>query len=778
MQLTMEELRKRLRQRLDTDKREFATKTLHLLERPLRSGTALRIGPNQYDVLKDAFLVIVDEDPGAYWTHPVRYELHEVATGDVRVMNEQYPIESPDVKAELVALHLPDLPLIKKREEEGFPKAGPLNLAEIERQLAQVSFGIPLAQSNTRHALFIAGMDNMPDFHNDFVIMRDILIDRYGYQPSNIVIALGDGTGYPDLPADHAGDQAGIEAALDAFGTGGSHALGAGDTLFLYTFNHGGVDATGAFLCLPGWLKYYDQQLRVKLDNIKCGQLLVAMNQCNSGGFVGEVVATTGPAQTAIMTACSEDQSAHPSAGGGAHGYFSVALATALNWAFPSGVGATFPGHAAGPITIQDANNDGLVSAEDAWHYVQDMMTANHSPTIMGNETPQWGESTAGAGSTLFWGLPDIRIEDGAPWWESPDVFLHDPMFLPDDATAAGGHPANWGDYYHPDEVNRVVARIHNSGCAPARNLTVEFRAMSFGAGGGTNLIGTYPIVNIDPGEHAYAYVDWNFSSALVHRCLMARADCAGDAALPFGSTIDIDDNQAQRNLDPLFAAPGEFAAGKQVIERKFLLRNQGLKEAAFIIVPLKGREKSRLINAVFPEQEKRSRISLKPGGEKELTIRLEISPDVKPGEKLHFPVEVRRLGLGRATIGGVTFTVEVAEGRLEGRLVSRQGVFSNDGTVRIENTKQTNLRYTAKIGPRGSFSFPHIVPGPYRIHTESGGFVGNASVFVAPNRVTTKVLAIEPRILPRVVRAVTGQTGGEPVREIAKAKKVKAGAK
>lgn len=744
MTLVIEELRRQLRNRIETGKREFATKSVHLLESALQSGTTLQIGPHRHDIPKSAFLVIIDEAPGAFWTHPVRYELHDVASGEVRVIHEQYPLEFPDVRAELIPLHIPDLPWLKKGDDKDFPEAGPLDLAKLEKQLAMASFGVPLAQASTRHALFFAGMDNMPHFHDDFVIMREILLVRYGYDPTNIVISMGDGTGYADLPVDYAGDQAGLDAALDAFATEGTHALGAGDTLFLYTFNHGGADATGAYLCLPGWASYYDHQLKAKLDNIQCGQLIVAMNQCHSGGFINDVIATTGPAQVAIMTACREDQSAYPSGGGGSHGYLSVALAAALNWAFPAGVTATFPGYTAGAITAQDTNNDGLVSAEEAWHYVQDMMNAHHNPTITGIETPQWGVSTAGVSASLYWGLPDILVEDGVPWWESPDVFLHDPTVVPDDTTTVAGHPANWNDYYHPDVVNRVVGCVHNAGCAPARNLTVEFRAMSFGTGGGTSLIGTCPIVDLNPGQHTYVYIDWYFSSALIHRCLMVRADCAGDPAMPFGNAISGDDNQAQRNVDPLFAGFGEAAPANQVIERTFLVRNPELKAAVFAVVPGKIRGRTDLIRPILSEAQQLRKITLKPGEQRELAIRFEISPKVKEGEKLYFPLEVKRLSPGRRSMGGVSFTVEAAEGRLQGRLVNRENIVPKQGTVTIKNIKQTNLKYSTRVGRMGSFSFPHIVPGPYRISAECGKLTGEGSVFVEPNRVTTQVLPIE----------------------------------
>jgi Peptidase C13 family len=745
MPLTIEDLRRKLRHRVETENREFATKSVHLLERALKKGTTIRIGPHQYDVANDAFLVVIDEAPGAFWTHPVRYELHDVATGEVRAIPEKYPIESPEINAELVPVHIPDLPWLKKETDRDFPKASPIDLGKLDKQLANMSFGVQLAQCTNRYALFFAGMDNMPHFHTDFVIMRELLINRYGYDPANILISMGNGTGYADLPVDFAGDIPGFEAALDAFAAGGSHPLGAGDALFLFTFNHGGADAGGAFLCMgPAWGTYHSSQLKAKLDSIHCGQLIVAMNQCESGGFISDVIATTGPAQVAIMTACRGNQSAYPSGGGGSHGYLAAALAVALNWAFPTGVTASFPGYSAGAITAQDANNDGLVSAEEAWHYVQDMMTANHAPTIAGNETPQWGVSSAGVAANLFWGQPSVLVQDGVPWWESPDVYLHDPTIVPDDTTAVVGNPANWGDYYHPDAVNRVVACVHNGGCAPARNLTVEFRVMSFGTGGGTTLIDTYPINNIDPGYHAFAYVDWYFSSALIHRCVMVRADCAGDPAQPFGSPIDLDDNQAQRNLDPLFGHFGAAAAATQVIERTFRIGNPGLREAVFTVVAGKGRETSEFIRPVLPKEQEWQKIALKPKEQKELKIRFEISPKVQRGQKLHFPLEVMSLDPDKRSMGGVSFTIEIADGRLEGHLVNRDKIVPKAGTVTIKNTKQTNLNYSSPVGPRGRFSFLNIVPGPYEVSAKCGKLAGRGSVFVAPNRVTTKTLSIE----------------------------------
>jgi hypothetical protein len=108
MPLTIEEHRRKLQYRVEMKKCKFATKSVYLLERPLQKGTTLRIGPHLHDIPKEAFLVIIDEAPGAYWTHPVRYELHDVATGEVHTIHEQYPLESPDIQAELVPLASPN----------------------------------------------------------------------------------------------------------------------------------------------------------------------------------------------------------------------------------------------------------------------------------------------------------------------------------------------------------------------------------------------------------------------------------------------------------------------------------------------------------------------------------------------------------------------------------------------------------------------------------------------------------------------------------------------
>ncbi|MGJ5818703.1 carboxypeptidase-like regulatory domain-containing protein [Paludibaculum fermentans] len=747
MRLTREELTGKLLARVAREPREFSTKTIHLVERAMPARTMLHIGSDQEEVTSESFLVIIDEAPGAYWTHPVRYELHDVETGAIRVIQSKYPLENPEFTDEIVAVHIPDLPQLKKPKDAHFFELPPLRVEDVLERTGTASYDLPSSQAAHRYALFVTGMDNMPDFHNDFVRMRDLLIDRYGYDPAHITIAMGAPSVWSDLLVDYAGTIAGLDAALDSYAPGGTRVLSADDHLFLYTFDHGGSDAGQAYLCMaPTWNQHYpSSRMKQKLDNIHCGELIVAMNQCYSGGFVTDVLTSTGPGSIAILTACSDSQNAYPSGASSAGGYFSGVLVASLNWGFPASIPADFPGFTAGELTWHDSNGDGMICAEDAWNFVQTEMYAHHSTTISGIETPQYGVSAAGVGTNLFWGKPDLRVMDSAApyWWESPDIFLVDPATTPTDLNTVPGNPTFWGDNYHPDTPNRLVARVHNFGCAPARNVAVELRVMSFGAGGGTSVVGSPTVTNVNPGHHDYAWVDWNFPSALIHRCAMARATCPGDPAAPFGTDMLLDDNQAQRNMDPAYCAPQSQQQKPMVIEKVFLLHNRLRQSAVFTVKPV-GRLEGRLAKATMEGLEPDSKITLKAGEKRKIKVAFQIREGAELGEKFRFPVEIKRMNPEPMALGGVTIHVEVAIGRLEGTVVAKDRRVFAEGSVKLANIKQPELAYEAKLDRRGRFSLKDIVPGPYTMVANCPEGFGQASVFVEPNRITRSIIRLE----------------------------------
>lgn len=745
--LTFDQIHKLIADRVSRAPAQFTRAAVHVVDPPVARGAVLSIGPNRYPVQADSWLVVIDEAPGAYWAHPVRYELHDRDTGQVTVVHEQFPLQHPGVGAKMVAVKEP--PGLRSPTERGFFFDGRIPVSATRPRLGPVhgirSYAPPRPCAAQQWALFYAGMNNMSDFHNDFVNMRDVLIERYGYDPAHIIVAMGDGSDYVDLPVDHDGTSAGLDAALDSFAPGGSRALGANDSLFLYTFNHGGPSG----LCTwPSWGTYTPAQLRTKLDALACGQLLVAMNQCNSGGFVTDVLATTGPSQVAIMTTCSATQSGHPAAGLD-NGYFSVALATALNWAFPASIPTSFPGFVAGTVTAQDGNGDGMVAFSEAFAWVQSMMAANHQPTINGIETPQYGESSPGAGASMFFGRPQLEIPDGSPVWESPDVFLLDPAFVPDDTNTIPGSPAYWGDDYRPDTTNRLVARVYNSGCAPCRNVSVELRVMSFGSGSAITLVGTATLDQIDAGSHAYAWVDWSFPSAQIHRCALARATCTASPAQPFDmGNIASDGQQAQRNLDPIYVAPGFDRPIR--IERTITIARPELLERMKVVPRF---EQPRLAAEV-------RELERGPRGRRELRLRIDVPPNLQRGEVERFPIAFEDRG---RDVGGVTVTVQVAEGRLEGRVIAR-GRMVNRGEVRLDHLKLADVSYVEELGRDGRFSFRGICPGPYRVRVKSRAGSAEETLFVIPNRVTRRDIVLEPPVIHLGGRLM--DAGGNPLVE------------
>ena len=75
---------------------------------PLKAGTDLPIGRKKHKVDQDSFLVFVDLQYGANFAHAVLYELHNVNTGKIKVIEEQFPITDPEIEKSLISHILPE----------------------------------------------------------------------------------------------------------------------------------------------------------------------------------------------------------------------------------------------------------------------------------------------------------------------------------------------------------------------------------------------------------------------------------------------------------------------------------------------------------------------------------------------------------------------------------------------------------------------------------------------------------------------------------------------
>jgi hypothetical protein len=161
------------------------------------------------------------------------------------------------------------------------------------------------------------------------------------------------------------GNRAAFEAAVDHLKTR-IHAL---DTLLIHCNNHGDYDGTPgtSFLCTyPSWGKYYNADFSAKLAELpKFRQLIVMLEQCNSGGFNGSIIAKSPAAATSVASAAIESQSSYVSADG--------------NWdPFARDWIAAQAGHdpfGAALAFNPDTDADGRIEAEEAYEYAKPSKT-------------------------------------------------------------------------------------------------------------------------------------------------------------------------------------------------------------------------------------------------------------------------------------------------------------------------------------------------------------------------------------------------------------------
>jgi hypothetical protein len=81
---------------------------IYTLPHPLAAGSMLRIGPKNYRVEHNSHLVFIDLMHMANYAHPVLYELHDVDSGVVTTIEEQFPLADRELEKSLIPLISPD----------------------------------------------------------------------------------------------------------------------------------------------------------------------------------------------------------------------------------------------------------------------------------------------------------------------------------------------------------------------------------------------------------------------------------------------------------------------------------------------------------------------------------------------------------------------------------------------------------------------------------------------------------------------------------------------
>lgn len=617
-----------------------------------------------------------------------------------------------------------------------------------------------------RYAVFLASFKNddmgnvLPRaVINDFCMFRDILIERYDYDVNKITCAVGDpvngAISYSDGPncsrslkALYQGNKAGFDQALSTLS-----GLTTDDTLFLFISGHGakeeGDDSESYLPCLAQGAsaideRYYASDLVAKLSAINCDQLIVLMNQCNCGGFINPLTSMTiGPNRVYVMAACSANQTTETCGTGTGTGTqftfcdkhfpFSAAVSIALNSTVHSslsgGVASCLPG-------FSSPTNLNAPSAEETFNFASQFF--QNAP----NQTPEQGHN--GVNVPFYWGLPDVAITHGTPNWESPDIFLLEPSSVSSitDSHVDPSLPSYWGDRFHAGFKNRIVARVSNIGSAPAVNTTVRFYVSPFGINNNFSEIGSYTIQNINPGQHAYGFLDYDFP-AEQHLCIIARASCTSDEAV---SSADLffnpnDNNNAQRNMDILYV-PLSMRGRIFDFKRVFGLHHEVRKNGIFSVKIDTSLDRDRL--ALQP---KRPVKGVKPVfGRRDIIAAgsISIPESMKAGERIRIDVTSRDEDRKQRAVGGITYTIELADGRLEGRIVSQSGMSCSGWEVTIWHTRQSADPHTSRADDNGNFQFKEVLPGTYRFRVASQTTKTEGFIFVEPNRTTTTTITVD----------------------------------
>jgi hypothetical protein len=401
------------------------------------------IGPEFQGIAaqRPSILVFADDNPRANFGHDCRYLLYDAGTGDfVREAPARFP---PIADAK------------QPRTLEVFHEPVHFVANPIQFHHHRPPWRCPIIiGEGRRYAILYAGMSNRRHL-NDMEFLYRTLVDVYAFDPAHIQVLSydgtlntqdgvqtiwpGDGTPYR-IHVNAEGNRAAFETAVDHL----KHRIREHDTLLIHCNNHGDYDGTPgtSFLCTyPNWGKYYNTDFSAKLGELpKFRHLIVMLEQCNSGGFNGSIIAKSTAHATSVASAAIESQSSFASPDG--------------NWdSFARDWTAAQAGHdpfGAALAFNPDTNGDGRIEATEAFGYAD----AIQNP----QDSPNFSESSV-AGGKIALG------EDYVVWWWWCQILRHalEPhqIKLPTDEYHRRLHRLQPGFAKLISELDRTSADLH-----------------------------------------------------------------------------------------------------------------------------------------------------------------------------------------------------------------------------------------------------------------------------------------------------------------------------
>ncbi len=223
---------------------------------------------------------------------------------------------------------------------------------EYAEQIYRFAMNFSTQTYENRYAVLISGgyraTKAYSRYWNDLKFMYSILVNKYAYDPQNIIVLYKDGVAKDTDMA--VNKPANYEYFNNTFSYL-AQIMDSKDSLFIYTTNHGNEDG----LCLYYYQIVSPEHFTEVLIPIQYHKMIIVMEQCNSGLFIP---ALSGPNRV-IMTAASATESSWSCDTEGSYDEFVYHFMTAVNMKTPGGT----------VITWHDVNTDGYISMREAFNY-------------------------------------------------------------------------------------------------------------------------------------------------------------------------------------------------------------------------------------------------------------------------------------------------------------------------------------------------------------------------------------------------------------------------
>ncbi|MHA2225224.1 MAG: C13 family peptidase [Candidatus Hodarchaeales archaeon] len=185
-------------------------------------------------------------------------------------------------------------------------------------------------------------------YWNDLKLMYSILVDKYSYNPKNIIVLYKDGIAEDtDMPVNKSANYEHFNNTFNYL----AQIMDSKDSLFIYTTNHGSEDG----LCLYYYQIVSPEHFAEVLNPIQYSGMIIVMEQCNSGVFIPALSGSN----RVIMTAASATESSWSCDTEGSYDEFVYHFMVAVNMRTPSGT----------LVDWHDTDGNNYITMREAFNY-------------------------------------------------------------------------------------------------------------------------------------------------------------------------------------------------------------------------------------------------------------------------------------------------------------------------------------------------------------------------------------------------------------------------